>query len=155
MPLNQFFPFLQRGLLYSGIGLVIVFCLGCKTQQVFPDKFDGFQIRFGQGGGFTGLKTEYAILDNGHYFKQSAGKDTFEYVNRFGQQFVDQMIKNVDFLKLDKLEMNHPGDFYFFIELKEGLDSKRLVWGKSDIETAESLKAFYRILYTSVKKDQK
>ena len=155
MPLNHVFPFLQRKLLYFGICLLTILCLGCKTQQISPDKYAGYQIRFGQGGGFTGLKTEYAILENGHYFKQAAGKDTFEYVNRFEKQFVDQMIKNIDFLKLDKMNINHPCDLYFFIELKEGPDSKRLVWGKSDVETAESLKAFYRILYSSVKNDLK
>jgi hypothetical protein len=133
----------------------IIFAIGCKTQRSYPAKYDGTQIKFGQGGGFTGLKTEYAILENGDCFKKSAGKDTFKYYVRFDKTYVDQMLYNFDFLGLREIEMHAPGDLYFFIELTEGDNMKKLVWGKSDVETSESLKSFYRILYTSVKKELK
>lgn len=149
---NHFEKFLARLLQMS----VIVFCLqGCSQQLSPPDLYPGFQIRFGQGGGFTGLKTEYAILKDGHSYKQTAGQDTFRYERQFDKTFVDQAMKNIELLKLQELELNSPGDLYYFIEFKEGEKSKRLVWGNPGERPPQSLVAYYQLLYKSMKTEKK
>ena len=134
-----------------GILFLALVSVQCNTKKEIPQTFEGPHIAFGQGGGFSGLKTEYILLRNGNLYKRNAGSKDFKALKPFDKQFVGQIHRNIDFLNLKEIRCNNPGDLYYYVELHEKESVHRMVWGKPDFKPDQTLVSFYNILFRSVK----
>ncbi len=117
-----------------------------------PKDFKGNQIHFGQGGGFTGVITHFALLEDGRVFQKEFRDSTFTLHDTWDKAFVKQMFHNYQQLKLDQVEHYHPGNLYYFIEHRSPTtDTHRISWGQSGYSPTENIVTFYNLLYRSTK----
>ncbi len=132
--------------------LAIIFLISCTSEVVFPEKYKGEQIHFGQGGGFTGELNYYALFDDGRLFKRSLRDSTFSLVDTWETPFVNQMFANYISLQLDKVEFYEPGNLYYFIQYKSG-DSPfhDIAWGREGFRPDQNIVTYYNLLFKSTK----
>lgn len=124
--------------------LVVLFYSSCKTTKYTPTDFPDAQITFGSGGGIAGLVTDYTLLENGQLFKRSSKDKRFVPLKGVKKDRVKQAFKNFTFLGLDKMEVDDPGNLYYFIEFKsKDGTAKKLTWGNGKTEMEKTLKLFY------------
>ncbi len=107
------------------VAALLVFC---KHTKYTADNLPKEQIRFGKGGGFTGVEESFTLLENGQLFdgkkvaldsaKRRIAKTCFKAIGRLG---------------LEKLDFKHPGNTYSFIEVPAGDGFNRIAWGAADM----------------------
>jgi hypothetical protein len=103
----------------------------CKSNHYTADKLPARQIRWGEGGGFTGRETVYILLDNGQLFKKEGMKEQFMEVPSTKKKTAKQLYKRAEELRLMELDFQDPGNIYSFIEIFDGDQVRRIVWGGS------------------------
>ncbi len=134
--------------------LIVLFYSSCKTTKYTPTDFPDAQITFGSGGGFTGLVTDYTLLENGQFFKRSSKDKIFVPIKGVKKDAAKQAFKNFNFLGLDKMEVNDPGNMYYFVEFKtKDGTAKKLTWGNGKTEKEDTLKLFYSQLSSLIAKE--
>ena len=124
----------------------------CASTKEFPSNYKGDQIHFGQGGGFTGIITHYALLDDGRVFEKIARDTAYTFFEKWDKSFVQQLFANYAALELNKLDHYHPGNLYYFIEYhSQQSPVHRISWGQSGHPVDDEISQFYNLLYQSTK----
>lgn len=104
-------------------------------------------IYFGNGGGFTGVETTYALLESGDIYKKNGFQQQFDYISRLKPNETKQIFSNYEFLGLSAIEFNEPGNTYSFIEFSNPTTKHKLTWDRSGTGTAPgNLRLFNSIL---------
>lgn len=112
----------------------------------FPSDYKKPILFFGQGGGFTGAVTTYAILDNGRFFKKtSLTEKEFHFIGKLSKSETSQLFNNYTFLGLPSLQLEDPGNLYHFVEYSLKKNNHRITWGGSE-KPPDNLKLFYSLL---------
>ncbi|MFK7969014.1 MAG: hypothetical protein AB8F95_01545 [Bacteroidia bacterium] len=122
--------------------LCLVFA--CKsTKNIDPSTFEGRQMRFGSGGGYTGAVTQWALLDNGRLWGVS-GEPTaaLQAVGKISKKTMKALFAAADSLDWDGAP-NEPGNMYRFLELHSPEGVTKMVWDTSQKERFATLDAFY------------
>lgn len=115
----------------------------CKQQPKYtPDAFPEKQLRWGSGGGFVGKETKFTLLENGQVFKDEPNKKTVELENTKARK-AKALFKTVAELDLLKLDFQHPGNIYDFIEYQEGETIKRITWGDAKFPVDPKIKEMF------------
>lgn len=133
---------------YSRFAFVSLVAILSQLQPILAqDKLDAYPdpiIYFGRGGGFTGMVTTYALLQNGDlYKKNSIGDQDFEHILKIDSTETKSIFTNYSFLGIDTMQLSEPGNTYSFISMKhKNSDLMKLVWSKS-ISLPGNLKTFY------------
>jgi hypothetical protein len=124
----------------------------CSPAEEFPSKYKGQQIHFGQGGGFSGIVTYFALLEDGRLFQRALRDSTFNLVDRWEKPIVSQMFTNYKVLGLDDVQYYEPGDIYYFIQHKTGNGPfHKIAWGKPGLKADENVVTYYNLLFKSTK----
>ncbi|MEO5581877.1 MAG: hypothetical protein ABIR66_04250 [Saprospiraceae bacterium] len=104
-------------------------------------------IYFGNGGGFTGFETTYALLESGDVYKKNGFQDQCVYLCRLKPNETKQIFSNYEFLGLSAIELNEPGNTYSFIEFSNSNTKHKLTWDRSGSGTVPgNLKLFNSLL---------
>ena len=123
----------------------------CKATKYTPDKLPAHQLIFGDGGGFAGIETSYTLLDNGQVFKQTGMSGAFQELKPIHRKQAKAFFEKANALHLYKLDIDKPGNLYYFIrEITAQLDSK-VTWGAGDYLPPQSLVFLYKDLATLVR----
>jgi hypothetical protein len=119
------------------------------------DAYPGSIVYFGHGGGFTGLVTTYALLQNGDlYRKKSFGDQNMEYITKADSAETKSIFINYSFLGIDTMQLSEPGNTYYFISMKhKNTEVRKLVWSRS-LSLPGNLKTFYDQLMKLVQSNQ-
>ncbi len=137
--------------------LFLLLCLGifslfsCKTPSYTPEDFPEGKITFGSGGGFTGIYTDYVLLENGQFFRKSSNEKEFIALPKIGKNKVSQVFKNVTTLKLMSLNFNNPGNMNTYVKMKIDGQEQEITWGVPGPKPPKDAKLFYKILMNLVK----
>ena len=127
-------------------------CYSCKSPSLFPAKYRGEQIHFGQGGGFSGAVSYFALMDDGRVFQKGFRDSTFALLDTWDKHFVSQMFSNYKVLGLDTVQYYEPGDLYYFIQYKSGSGPfHRIAWGKPGFKADQNVVTYYNLLFKSTK----
>lgn len=102
--------------------------LSCKQTKYTADKLPTKQLRWGNGGGFVGKETAHILCDNGQIFNRDIMGKTSESGKTKGKS-AKALFKTAESLGVAKMEFNHPGNIYNFIEIQDGDMVSRVVWG--------------------------
>ncbi|MDZ4708094.1 MAG: hypothetical protein SH818_06785 [Saprospiraceae bacterium] len=141
MIIKNIFPPLFMSLLFLPVLMATSLC---KTK--YPANYKKSILFFGQGGGFTGAVTTYALLDNGRLFKKnSLTQPEFLYIGKLNKSDTHQLFNNYTFLGLPSMHSGEPGNIYHFIEYVLKNNSHKLTWGGPS-PVPENLALFYSLL---------
>ena len=134
-------------LLLTGITL-----FSCSSLNEFPEKYKGEQIHFGQGGGFTGEVTYFALFDNGQLYQRAENDSAFTYIDTWEKGFVHQIMNAYATLQFDSISCYEPGDIYYFLQHKRN-DSQfhTITWGRRGYIPDPKLISYYNLLFKSTK----
>jgi len=133
--------------------LILSLGYSCKTKQVVsPQSYEGAKITFGTEGGFAMVTSENYILESGEYFHFESRRGTTLSYGKIEKKVVKQLFNNFTALGLDQLTINDPGNFTYFIKMKEGDEEKIIKWGGMNEETPPILSQYFKTLGQIAKK---
>ncbi|MEM9823634.1 MAG: hypothetical protein AAF985_21290, partial [Bacteroidota bacterium] len=96
---------------YSSLWLVLLLFAQCTAPRYsHPNQYADEKITFGNGGGYSGLITEYTLLKNGQLFKKTTIDTAFQELPNLEASAVRQIFNNYHFLKLGKVFRNDPAN---------------------------------------------
>jgi hypothetical protein len=137
---------------------IIIFSLllftQCKVVKYTPDKLPTKQLIFGDGGGFAGIETSYILLENGQLFKQVGVDGPYQELKSIKPKEAKPFFEKVASLQLYKMDIEHPGNLYYFMrEVNEAIDS-RVTWGAGDYLPPTALVSTYKDLQAFASKQE-
>ncbi|HAD10797.1 MAG TPA: hypothetical protein DCF33_00005 [Saprospirales bacterium] len=115
----------------------------CKSNKYAADKLPPKQLRWGSGGGFVGKETAHILCDNGQIF----ARDMMGAITKSGRTKsanAKTLFKTAE--TLSKLDFQHPGNTYSFLEWQDGDMVRRIVWGEKGIPVDKSVQDLYNQL---------
>ncbi len=138
-------------LLSLTIAAITLFTLACKYQKYTTGNLPEKQIRWGNGGGFVGKETSHILLENGQIFSQDIMGNTTA-VGKTKAKKAKDLFKTITSPELAKMEYNHPGNLYSFLEFKDCDSLSRLLWGDKNIPVEKSIENLFEELNGLLKK---
>lgn len=118
----------------------------CKSTKYTPDKLPVRQIVWGDGGGFTGIETSCTLLENGQIFKQVGVEGSYSELKPIKSKDAKVLFDKVNSLQLFKLDIDKPGNLYYYLrQVTDHLDS-RVTWGAGDYLPPQGLVSVYKEL---------
>ncbi len=118
----------------------------CKVVRYTPEKLPSRQLIFGDGGGYEGVETSYILLENGQLFKQTGVNGPYQELKPVKAKEAKPLFEKVASLQLYKMDIEEPGNIYYFMrEVNETIDS-RVTWGAGDYLPPRALVATYKEL---------
>jgi hypothetical protein len=118
----------------------------CKHTQYTTANLPAKQLRWGNGGGFTGKETAYTLLENGQIFKRDGVDGVLSEIKGTKTKTGTALLKTAETLGLSKLDLVHPGNTYNFIEVPDGQKTKRLSWGDPKYQVDPKIQDLYNQL---------
>ena len=132
--------------------LLLTLGIGCKTIVDTPTGYDGDQITFGNGGGFTGAVTSYTLLANGQIFvSKGMEADQWAQHSTISKKAASALLKKCATLGLQSLDHNHPGNTYKFIKRYTDQKENYISWGASEHPIDKEISDFYFDLMKTIK----
>lgn len=134
------------------LGVLIMSSMSsCQPSKFTPATYSKRMIMVGSGGGFTGFVTTYTFLDNGQLFMQtSTDKDPKEMTRQKKKQ-AKEMFRMMDAMDIQNSEFQHPGNMYTFVQLQEGKEAFRIIWGDDGYQAPEPAQALYDSMMVMIK----
>ncbi|MCB0532242.1 MAG: hypothetical protein H6574_20260 [Lewinellaceae bacterium] len=118
----------------------------CKTTKYTPDNLPDEYLRFGNGGGFTGIETTYTLLENGQLFKSVSRQSETQELATCKRKKVKRLFERAETLDLANLKFMYPGNIYQFVEILDDGAMNRIVWGEKDNPVDENIKSLHEEL---------
>ncbi len=132
-------------IILTSLTLIAAACLllFCKHQPKFTaDNLPPQQLRWGNGGGIVGKQTTYTLLNNGQIFKQELQGSLTETV-KTKRKIATAIFKTAALLNFSKIEFEHPGNIYSFLEWQDGDVVQRITWGDPAFPVDAGIKVLY------------
>ena len=117
--------------LYLLTSCFVIISSSCKSNKYTPENPSLTVVYFGSGGGFTGAVTEYLLCENGQMFVNNSLEDNWKKLESISKKEANELFENTLLLDWKMLELNDPGNFSYFIRLKNREVNKKIVWGGS------------------------
>jgi len=121
----------------------LILVVSCKTQHKTPYEYEGHQIIFGQGGGFTGQITEYTLLENGQLFSGTNKEGFVDELESLDKNLAKQIFDLCERYGFADLKLNKPANQYYYFIAKEGNNANKILWGPGEEELPEELKILF------------
>lgn len=135
----------------AGCSLAVLFY--CCNHKAFDlSAYQKQYLVFGQGGGITGLRIEYTLLENGNIYQRDSRTDSLTFIKDAGNAFTTQAFQNFTALGLDTLKCYEPGDLYYFVERHQSGNAHRIVWGRPGFTQDPMIITYFNNLYRTAKK---
>ena len=134
--------------------LTLLMAWQCKSTRYTPQSLPDEQIKFGSGGGFTGIETTYYLLENGQIFMRTGVNSEFSELPSTSKKKAKKFYQQIKALQNYESEDAQPGNVYFFITHKEGDMMRRIAWSDPPSDKMKSLSAFYKTLANLLKVDK-
>jgi len=122
----------------------------CKHPKYTADNLPDEYLRFGNGGGFTGVETTYTLLENGQLFKSTTAAPQVVALKNCLCKTAKQLFETAESLGLEKMDFAHPGNIYSFIEYTDDGKTNRVTWGSREHPVDEKIKGLYEQLVQMV-----
>ena len=123
--------------------------IACGPQGVLYE-YQNTQITFGSGGGFTGQVTEYNLDARGNLkmIDGLAGSET--NIGKVKKADLRQIYKTLSEINLSKMNIDQPGNMYYFIKEVDSSSTHEVIWGNPDYNTPVEIQEFYDMLISSM-----
>ncbi|MEM6319156.1 MAG: hypothetical protein AAF960_15890 [Bacteroidota bacterium] len=121
----------------------------CKKYT--PTNLPAEQIHFGEGGGFTGAVIEFCLLENGQLMRKKDFLAKFAPFKKVKKKVAKECFQMGHEIPFETMELNNPGDRYYFIQWKTDAIDKRITWGRPNTDIPKSVATFYQQLKSLTK----
>ena len=128
------------------IFLIILNISNCSEPKDFNE------VRFGEGGGFTGAITEYQIKTNGEIFLNKSLEKIQNKITTIDKSEMKRIQTKLANLSNEALKFNHPFKLYYFIETEKENEKIRIVWGDPAFPEPSGIKQLYDYLQKIINK---
>lgn len=118
------------------------------------NKPKGRVIIIGSGGGVTGAVTTYKVYEDGSLFENHTLNTNEPQKKLSVLKNAEAIQKQFDALNIDAINLNAPGNMYFFVAYEKDNLSHRCTWGANDVEVPENLKTFYTNLMNTISENR-
>lgn len=125
-------------LLLSSLIFIFLNAANCSSDKSFKE------LKFGSGGGFTGVVSEYRVKENGGMFSYNSMEKEEKLIKSITSAELKTIREKIALLPADALTINRPYDMYYFIQL----DTIRTVWGDPNFKAPKELLDLYDYLNT-------
>ena len=138
-----------RFLLFVTILLGVLGLYSCAERSVDLAGYEDQVIIFGRGGGISGSYSEFILLEDGRIFQRDSATDSLGFIQRVGKKKTRAAFS--DFAQLSQIEINAPGDVYYYVGQKYRDNDTQLMWGDPSIQADPDLIAFWSRLSSLTK----
>lgn len=126
-----------------------------NIKEVLSDnRPSGRLIVFGSGGGVTGAVSTYELYENGSLYENSSLNLDISQKKLSAVKGIKEIQNQFEALKIDDINLNAPGNIYFFVGYEKDGKTHRCTWGANDVIAPENLKLFYENLMNIISKNQ-
>ncbi|MEL7531508.1 MAG: hypothetical protein AAFN10_09385 [Bacteroidota bacterium] len=132
------------------IGLIL---FSCKSRPMDPENYTETKIKFGSGGGFTGLYTHYQLLDNGDLFMQKEPDSTQQHLARIKRKMYKPLFAALDQIDQEAFRYQNPGNMTRYVEVQMGDTSYRASFAMQDSLAPQAVQDMYQQLMHLVPKE--
>jgi hypothetical protein len=119
----------------------------CNTSKNIVYNQTDTQIFFGNYGGFTNLKLEYVLNDDGNIFK--IANDSTWFIKKIDRKQLKNIQNSIDENEFQKIPVNSPGNMTYFVRVKTKKDENRVIW--TDVTPNKPVKIIYNKLFDLLK----
>lgn len=128
--------------------LCILFGVLCLS--LAPKKKDIYEIKFGSGGGITGLYTYYVLKQNSELYLQQGS--SYVLLKRISKTKTNKIIKTISSNQLLNMRYNKPGNYtnQIFI-IKNQVIVNQIQWSQSDSMVPKNIVNLYNTLNNLLK----
>ena len=129
--------------------LILVFLFYTNFKQVSKKSSNSIEIRFGKGGGITGLYEKYTLSKNGVLWKYYDYDSTKKLIKTISKTKHNYIIKKISNKALQSIILNEAGNMNSYIELSKGLKVfKRFQWSVEKMDIPAQIKELDSLLNT-------
>ncbi|MFK7978792.1 MAG: hypothetical protein AB8G86_02320 [Saprospiraceae bacterium] len=122
---------------------ITAFFIQSSCQKYTIDNLPDTQIHFGEGGGITGAITEYCLLKNGQLFDKKHFTEDFKSLKKIKKRIAKKSFKKCKKMNIESINLNNPGDKYYFITYQAGKINHKVTWGRNKDEVPAEISALY------------
>jgi len=129
------------------LSFILPLFFACSTSKNMVYKQTSSQIFFGNYGGFTNVKLEYVLNDDGNIFKIE--KDSTFFIKKINREQLKDIQNSIDEDEFRKTQVNTPGNITYFVRLKTKEFENRVIW--SDNGLNKPVEILYNKLFDLLK----
>lgn len=129
---------------------IISLLVSCSSSANVTNDPGGRILVFGNGGGFTGIYTNYQLDENGNVSALSADS-TLKLIKKLRKKQTRDIFARADKIIIAQPSFNHPGNMTWFITYQVNGAENKYAWGDANISVPSEIKDFYNQLNTIVK----
>jgi hypothetical protein len=118
------------------IYLFLLFVYSCGKKNITPLNYSGKIIEFTNGGGFTGAFSSIFLQEDGKLYRNGLSDTSFIKIGHLDMTLVKQIFNNYEKLGLENIQLNEPGNRYFYITMKSNGKSHKIQWGRNALSNA-------------------
>ncbi len=130
--------------------IFLILCTCCKTKDYTPEEYTKEILIFGNGGGFSGATVEYTLLSNGQLFMEGSRSGPRVQLGRVKSKRTNQLFKTYHQFRFDTLEVDDPGNMYFYLKMQNNEGDHKILWGGQE-NVPKALKTYYANLIQIIK----
>lgn len=122
----------------------------CAAAKYAPGNLPEDQLIFGSGSRFSGRIDTYTLLKNGQVFRQLYTDSSLQELKPLSRREAADIFKEVGNLQLFKLDIEQPGNLYYFIELAGKTANSRVTWGSGSYLPPQGIAFLYRDFFDAL-----
>ena len=129
---------------------IIALHVSCSSSAKVANDPVGKRLVFGNGGGFTGIYTNYQLDENGNVYAILADS-TLKPVKKLRKKQTRDIFAQAEKIRSTLPTFNHPGNMTWFIRYRVNGEENEYLWGDSNASFPIEIKDLYNQLNTFVK----
>ena len=137
---------------FMALGAMCSFLFSCKSTQYKPENLPAQQLRWGNGGGYTGMETTFSILENGQIFKKEGLNASFSELADIKKGKAKKLFAQAIGIDLMEAKNLKPSNIYQFLEIADGKGGfQRIAFDASKLSADSKVGALYNALIGMIK----
>ncbi|HKK76074.1 MAG TPA: hypothetical protein VJ953_13430 [Saprospiraceae bacterium] len=135
-------------------GCCLLLLANCQRNRYTPTETSEEFIRFGSGGGFTGARTTFTLMDNGQLFRHESLTDSTSLLPRVKRKVYKEIFNTLHQVDTTLLGAQQPGNRYYFLDWVRPEQSIETTWGSTDYKVPSEVQSTYQGLMKLVRTEE-